>query len=525
MNIAHPDFLGRLLNRGSNLNRVVRVLVQMKRVACKSVPYKSLSAKELNDAKFMLIKYAQKELVTELKSAADHGTGRYRKLAPVLGEDNVYRVGARMQHHVPFTFDSKMPVIIPPKHRLTLLAMEESHNVSHAGQDGTVSRFRAEGYWTVGAGRIAKTVKNKCVPCRKTSGKTLNQPLGEIPAERLQQPVAWGHCQLDLFGPFVCRGDVNPRTSKKIWGLIIEDVNSGGVYIDIVTDYSAQAVLMTMRRFGSLRGWPGVVHSDPGSQLESAGGKLEFWWRNMEETFATFAGSNNFRWEVSPADSPWRQGKVERRIAIVKKHIKHSVGDSRVTPLELQTILFEIADICNERPITAAKPREDGSYCLVTPNQLLMGRSINKLPDDVEVADNLPMASRYRLVAHVTSVFWQRWSAEVSPSLIVRQKWHVKTRNLQKGDVVMIAEPSKLKAKYKLGIVDEVKASRDAVVRSVVIRYNNIRIGSDNAPRAFPVRVTRSVQRLILILPVEEQSTALVVNDDDYHTTLCAYGH
>ena len=290
-----------------------------------------------------------------------------------------------------------MPVIIPPKHRFTLLAMEDAHNIGHTGQDGTVSRFRTNGYWTTGAGRIAKSVKGKCVDCRKDSGKTLSQPCGEIPPERLKQPMAWGHCQLDLFGPYKCRGDVNPRTSKKTWGLIIEDVNAGAVYIDIVTDYSTPAVLMTMRRFGSIRGWPGVIHSDPGSQLESASAKLESWWKQMEHALATFAGAENFRWETSPADSPWRQGKVERRIAIVKKHIKHAIGDSRVTPLELQTILFEIANICNERPITVAKPRDDGTYHLVTPNQLLMGRSINQLPDDTDMSEDLPVAARYLL--------------------------------------------------------------------------------------------------------------------------------
>ena len=401
--------------------------------------------------------------------------------------------------------------------------MEDSHRFSHSGQDGTVSRFRSRGFWTVGAGRIAKSVKNNCVPCRKSSGKTLYQPCGEIPADRLQQPMAWGHCQLDLFGPLSCRGDVNPRTTKKTWGLIIEDVNSGAVHIDIVTDYSTNAVLMTMRRFGSMRGWPAVIHSDPGSQLESASGKLDCWWKNMEKSLATFAGSKNFRWETSPADSPWRQGKVERRIAIVKKHIQRAIGDTRLTPLELQTILLEIANICNERPITLAKPRDDGSYSLITPNQLLMGRSSNLLPDDVDVSEGLPVTSRYRLISHVTGVFWQRWSAEVSPSLVVRQKWHRESRNLCSGDVVMIAEPTKLKARYKLAVVEDVKVSRDGFVRSAMLRYNNI-TNNMNTRRTVPVRVSRSVQRLVLILPVEEQSSPLMVQEEDQQVHVSEYG-
>ena len=77
----------------------------------------------------------------------------------------------------------------------------------------------------------------------------------------------------------------------------------------------------------------------------------------------------------------------------------------------------------------------------------------------------------------------------------------------------MIVEPTSLKAKYKMGIIDDVKVSRDGRVRSAVVRYNNIQT-TDNRQRVTPIRVTRSVQRLVLILPVEEQSTPLMINDD-----------
>ncbi len=525
LNIAHPDFLGRLLNRGSCLKKVMRVLAWMLRVAVKKVESKSISAKELKEAKYMLIKHSQCEIIPELKRAVEHGKGRYRKLAPVVDEDNIWRVGSRMKNHVPFTLDSELPVILSPKHRYTLLAMKDSHEFNHSGQDGTVSRFRMCGNWTIGAGRIAKAIKNSCVDCRKVSGKTLSQLCGEFPDARFQELLAWGFCQLDLFGPFSCRGDVNPRTTKKIWGLILEDVNSGAVHLDIVTDYSAVAVLTAMERFCSLRGSPGVIHSDPGSQLQSASGKLSFWWNEMEGPLKTYAGSENFVWEVSPADSPWRQGKVERRIAIVKNLIKLSVGDTRLTPLELQTTLMQIANICNERPITidTVKPREDGTYPIITPNQLMMGRSGKRVPDNAKLAEDLPIKERYRLINHVSTDFWHRWSVEASPSLVVRQKWHVPSRNLQQGDVVMIMEPSKLKSKYKLGIVEDTKVSRDGHVRSAVIKYNNVSQIGNKVLQATPVRVTRSVQRLVLVLPVEEQSPRLMVNANDHQSVVCAY--
>ena len=77
------------------------------------------------------------------------------------------------------------------------------------------------------------------------------QPMGEYTLECLNSQYAWGFCQLDLTGPFHCRGIVNSRQTKKIWAIIIEDVNSGAVHLDVVEDYSTTAVLSALRRFGN----------------------------------------------------------------------------------------------------------------------------------------------------------------------------------------------------------------------------------------------------------------------------------
>lgn len=182
---------------------------------------------------------------------------------------------------------------------------------------------------------------------------------------------------------------------------------------------------------------------------------------------------------------------------------------------------MEIGNICNERPISLSKPRADGTYVLITPNQLLMGRSSNILPDDSQMVESLPMAARYRLVNHVTSQFWKRWSSEVSPSLVLRQKWHNKTRNLCVGDLVMICEATKIKAKYKLGTVNSVTVSNDGNVRSVTVRYILVQSNSKGEDRIRVICVTRSVQRLVLILPIEEQDTSLEVRDNEL-TVQCA---
>ena len=146
---------------------------------------------------------------------------------------------------------------------------------------------------------------------------------------------------------------------------------------------------------------------------------------------------------------------------------------------------------------------------------MLLGRSINILPDNTPIVENMLVAARFRLVHLISTNFWKRWSAEVSPGLVVRQKWHEQSRNLSVGDLVLICEPSKLKAKYKLGVVDSVTLSADNIVRSVVVRYVLLQKNAKGDTNTRIIRVSRSVQRLVLILPVEEQHTPLEVTDDE----------
>ena len=377
VNVALTESLERdvvedLICRCGSFKKIVRVVAWVFRFIWKSNgnSQSPLRSEEIRAAKIFLIKYIQKDLEKELEGGGKGG--RFKKLSPTKDKMGLWKVGSRLQNFVQFTRDAKFPVIIPPTHRATFLIMREAHEFCHASQDGTLSRFRSQGYWTVRACHLAKRVKNDCITCRKLDPKILSQIMGGIPTERLLEPMAWGYSQIDLFGPFLCRGDVNPRTKMKTWAMIVEDVNAGAVHLDIVQDYSTVAVLLTLRRFGSLRGWPGVIYSDPGSQLESASGKLQSWWNDMGSSVQRFAATKNFEWRLIPADSPWRQGKVERLIAIVKRNIKQSIGDTRVTPVELQIMLMEIANICNERPLGLSKPRDDGSYTLLTPNHLLM---------------------------------------------------------------------------------------------------------------------------------------------------------
>ena len=77
----------------------------------------------------------------------------------------------------------------------------------------------------------------------------------------------------------------------------------------------------------------------------------------------------------------------------------------------------------------------------------------------------------------------------------------------------MIADSSKLKSKYKLGVVEDTHVSRDGIVRSATLRYCNVDKDQRGMDVATTVHVKRSVQRLVLIMPIEEMSDPVEVKD------------
>ena len=82
----------------------------------------------------------------------------------------------------------------------------------------------------------------------------------------------------------------------------------------------------------------------------------------------------------------------------------------------------------------------------------------------------------------------------------------------------MIADTNKLKGKYTLGIVVATNVGSDGLVCSATVQYF-IRRGVGETCSA--TQVIWSIQRLVLILPVEEQAEYLLVRDDGGHVQVC----
>ena len=179
----------------------------------------------------------------------------------------------------------------------------------------------------------------------------------------------------------------------------------------------------------------------------------------------------------------------------VKKSIKIAVGEQVLTYPELQTVLYEAANLVNERPIGIHRNQiqEDNYLC---PNDLLLGRASNRVPSG-PFKENCNYKQRYLFVQTLVEAFWKKWIRDYFPSLLIRQKWHHQKRNVRAGDIVLIKDLNVVRGEWRLGqIVKAHFGDKDKIVRTVDVRYKI-------PTKKKSAIVKRAVQSIVVLLPAE----------------------
>ena len=288
---------------------------------------------------------------------------------------------------------------------------------------------------------------------------------------------------------------------------------SRAVHIEIVSGYSTDDFLLGLSRFGHLRGWPQTIQSDPGSQLVGADKVLVEAWKKLDlEKVVSKCFSKGTEWKFSPADSPHYQGLVESLIRTVKRTVKTVYGhNQRLSYPEYCTLGYAVADMVNSRPIGVASQDED-VISVLTPNSLILGRNSSSNPRCYPEGRVVP---RLTEVNSIVKQFWKTWVSSCKPALILHRKWNAEVRNLLVGDVVLVLDKDSLTNSYRVAKVTEATPSDDGKVRSVKVmykRYKREEEGTLKYTGGSSTEVTRSVQNLVLLVPIDE----LKAHSNDY---------
>ena len=427
----------------------------------------------------------------------------YKNLGVVKTAEGLWAVGARGSNKDSY---HELPVLLPYKHKCSLLVMANAHEeAGHVGRDATLAKCRQQFYMAHGV-KLAKRVRERCSKCRVQDKNKLSQMMGKVPLVSLKPAPAFNVVQLDLFGPWAVRGEVQKRTTGKVWGVLFVCMSSRAVHLEIIAGYSTQDFIMGYRRFGTIRGYPQRIHSDPGSQLIGADKELKAAWNAMDLSAIQKEGViRGTDWEFSPADSSHYQGLAESLIKTTKRSIKIMYSSNpRMSWHEWQTAIYQVADLINSRPI--GKLGETGNDLqILTPNSLIIGRNSSKNPGNYIQNKSMPRLENVNEVIHR---FWERWNETAKPALLLHKKWNTDCRNLKVGDVVIVLEKSSIGTQvHKLAKVSKASLGSDGKVRSVSLIYKQLKadeMGTLIYSGGSDTEVTRSVHKLVLVVPVDE---------------------
>ena len=147
------------------------------------------------------------------------------------------------------------------------------------------------------------------------------------------------------------------------------------------------------------------------------------------------------------------------------------MGSSILTYEEITTILCQIEQVLNNRPLMALTNNPDDIFAL-TSSMLVNGSRLDAIPQpclQTMDARGHP-AKRFRALQQLLSQFWKRWASEYVASLQPRGKWRQERANLSIDDVVLITDDGIPPLQWSIGRVMQLKLDHDGLARVALVR-------------------------------------------------------
>ncbi|XP_076045786.1 uncharacterized protein LOC143028029 [Oratosquilla oratoria] len=296
----------------------------------------------------------------------------------------------------------------------------------------------------------------------------MNQRMSDLPPERCEPGgPAFRYVGVDLFGPFHVKVG---RSEMKRYGCLYTCFTTRAIHIEKLDSLQTDAFINGFVRFTARRGYPSKVWSDNGTNLVGARAELARSVRDLDRSLIVReTRRRDVEWSFNPPSASHHGGVWEPMIRSVRKVLFALVIKSpRMIDDVLQTLFCEGESIVNSRPLT--KCSDDASdESPLTPNHLLLLQGNSPLSwGAFHDADHY--RKHWRHVQHLAKQFWKRWVSEYLVELQRRQKWNSESPNLSVWVLVLIINENSPRGSWPLGRVQEVRVSRDGLVRSARLK-------------------------------------------------------
>lgn len=405
------------------------------------------------------------------------------RYTPLMDSDGIVRMGGRLRY-AKMDEDMKHPTLIPQSSALAELIVRDAHHQAlHGGVQLTMVVVRQK-YWIPSLRAIVKKVVRSCTSCIRYRKETAMQLMADLPSVRVNAALPFVVTGLDFAGPFLVRRTPGrpprgvkfkdtppPPTVDKVWVTVFVCMATHAIHLDITHGLSVEAFLETFARFISRRGHCRELWSDNGTTFVGTNKELQRVLAEWKHKLPTEELSNlGTTWRFSTPGSPHQGGIWEAGVKAFKQHFRRTVGDQKLTPNQLYTVLTRIEACLNSRPIVPLSD-DPSDLQVLTPGHFIAGRPLLQRPlaDDVEhVPDN--RLTNWGRCQKLMQTYWRRWKEEHLVSLQARTKWPEICQNLKLNDIVIALDENSAPASWPLGRVVVIHPSSDGLIRNVTIR-------------------------------------------------------
>jgi hypothetical protein len=208
---------------------------------------------------------------------------------------------------------------------------------------------------------------------------------------------------------------------------------------------------------------PTDILSDNWGSFITEDKELENWVRHLELDLIITPTKTQVNWHFTPPKGPHHGGIYEIMVKCTKRALKSLCHYPDVNMDQFRTFVSRCAALINGRPLT--RTIVDGQTQVLTPNHFLLG----SLGGAVET-DAHSVTKKWHAIHSLLSRFWKQFFNEYLPELKRMRKWKVVRPNVEKGEIVLVIDPSHEKGLWKLAVVEEVIPSKDGLVRKCKIR-------------------------------------------------------
>ena len=417
-------------------------------------------------------------------------------------------------------YHNKDQILLPPNSQVTTLIILKVHrSVNHGGMAETLTQLRLQ-FWIPKGRLVVKRALKTCAHCRRILAvKIANPGPPPLPPERVQFVRPFDAVGIDYTGAILIR-DGTTNDLVKVYVCLFTCTSSRAVHLELARDMSASTFISLFRRFCARYSTPRLVISDNSTSFTASAKYLKSLFE--DPAINQYFNDQKINWKFIPPHAPWQGGFYERMVGLVKGCLRKSIFKKTLTWDELVTVLLEVEQCVNNRPLTYVAS-ELPDLIPLTPNHLLKGEitrimptiaTEDKLDPQYLEYDALKLNLHYSKLSEVVQKFVQVWAKDYLAALKEKHFGNVPPHQgvpVRPGDIVLISSDHP-RNRWPLGCITKVFPDSDQIVRTVeVLSQGHTSIRTLGKLYALELSVEPEIQDLHINTEVGNQCNAEIM--------------